>query len=167
MTAKPFNMEMNIVKALGMLAIIAGHSRVGNIFGELVPIGSFHVAIFFFVAGYFFKKDILEIGNTFKNFLSYSYKVIKKWIPRFYAYHFFYGFMTGLVFLLMNKKFGHLPTFENLIIKPYEYIAFQFDVPLWFLYQLVVSLIVFSFVMVICKKIYKGKYSDYFPLHIF
>ena len=73
MSGKVFNMEMNIAKAIGILAIVAGHCR-WDIFGGLFPSASFHVPLFFFISGYFFKKEIIEVGNTIKNYLLYVKK---------------------------------------------------------------------------------------------
>ena len=75
MSARIFNMEMNIVKAIGIFAIVAGHCG-WDIFGSFIPNGSFHVAIFFFISGYFFNRDIVEIGNTLKNYFLYVKKQI-------------------------------------------------------------------------------------------
>ena len=163
MSSKAFNMEMNVAKAIGILAIVAGHCR-WDIFGGLFPSGSFHVPLFFFISGYFFKKEIIEVGNTIKNYLLYVKKQVCRWLSRFYAYHFFYGFMTLWIFLLFNKKYGALPTLDYLILQPIKGIAFTLDQPLWFIYQLVVSLIVFALIMTISKKFTK---NDYAPLAVF
>ena len=163
MSGKVFNMEMNVAKAIGILAIVAAHCRWG-IFGELFPSGSFHVPLFFFISGYFFKKEIIEVGNTIKNYFLYVKKQVCRWLSRFYAYHFFYGLMTLWIFLLFNKKYGALPTPDNLILQPIKEIAFTLDAPLWFIYQLVVSLIVFALIMTISKKLTK---NDYAPLAVF
>lgn len=163
MSARIFNMEMNIVKAIGIFAIVAGHCG-WDIFGSFIPNGSFHVALFFFISGYFFKRDIVEIGNTLKNYFLYVKKQILRWLPRFYAYHFFYGLITFLIFIIFDRKYGALPDLDNLILQPIKNIAFTLDAPLWFVYQLVVSLIVFAFILTIVKKLNK---NDYVPLSIF
>ncbi len=163
MSSKAFNMEMNVAKAIGILAIVAGHCR-WDIFGGLFPSGSFHVPLFFFISGYFFKKEIIEVGNTIKNYFLYVTKQVCRWLSRFYAYHFFYGFMTLWIFLIFNKKYGGLPTFDYLVLQPIKGIAFTLDQPLWFIYQLVVSLVAFALIMTISKKLTK---NDYAPLAVF
>ena len=163
MSGKVFNMEMNIAKAIGIFAIVAGHCK-WNIFSEFFPNLSFNVALFFFISGYFFKKDIIEVGNTIKNYLLYVKKQVCRWLPRFYAYHFFYGFMTLWIFLKLHKQYGGLPTFDDLVLQPIMGIVFTLDQPLWFVYQLVVSLIVFALIMTISKKLTK---NDYAPIAVF
>ena len=61
--SKTFNMEMNIAKAIGILAIVAGHTR-WNIFGDLFINYSWHVPLFFFISGYFFKTAIITGGGA-------------------------------------------------------------------------------------------------------
>ena len=53
---------------------------------------------------------------------------------------------------------------DYLLLQPIKGIAFTLDQPLWFIYQLVVSLIVFALIMTISKKLTK---NDYAPIAVF
>ena len=69
--AKNFNMEMNIAKAIGIIAIVKGHTNFYNLFSNnLFPSYSWHVTLFFFISGYFFRNEIFEYGNRLQKYLS-------------------------------------------------------------------------------------------------
>lgn len=44
------NSQMNIMKALGIVAVVLGHTA----FPYMRIVYSYHMALFFFIAGYFF-----------------------------------------------------------------------------------------------------------------
>mgnify|MGYP006862531833 FL=1 len=58
MTGHYENKEFRILSAIGMILVVAGHLGF-NVFdvGGLFPYYSFHVFIFLFVFGYFYKKQ--------------------------------------------------------------------------------------------------------------
>ena len=146
---KSFNMQMNIAKAIGITAIVGGHVR-WEIFGALFPNYSWHVPLFFFIAGYFF--------NINKELLSVIKKSICKYLGWFYSYHFFFGGMTVLVYLWFDRLYGKMPSLKTLTISPIDSTPFWFNVPNWFLYQLAISLVGFAIIMFFLKKI-KEKYK--------
>ena len=64
------NTEFSILKGLGIIAVVIGHSswRLDNIFDPY----SFHMALFIFISGYFYKISyedncILFIKNKIKS----------------------------------------------------------------------------------------------------
>ena len=58
MAAEKENRQFRILSALGIIFVVAGHLGY-NVFelGGLFPYYSFHVFIFLFVAGYFYKEE--------------------------------------------------------------------------------------------------------------
>lgn len=148
---KTFNMEMNIAKALGIFAIVAGHVN-WNIYGDFISDYSFHIPLFFFISGYFFKSEIFDGISKIKNFFTYTKKIITKYLSRFYSYHILYGLITWIVFISCHRLYGQLPTLKNLTLSPIDSTPFGFSVPNWFLYQLTISLIFFSAVIFISRS---------------
>ena len=140
---KSFNMEMNIAKFIGIVAIIAGHTR-WQIFGDFFINSSWHVPLFFFIAGYFF--------NINRGFGEVIKKIACKYLGWFYGYHFFYGGITVLVYILFDRLYGKMPSLKTLTVSPIDSTPFFFSVPNWFLYQLAVSLAVFAVIMFLKKK---------------
>lgn len=160
---KVFNREMNIAKAIGIVAIVAGHVK-WNLFGDFFTNYSFHIPLFFFIAGYFFKSELIEKTDVLKNFIVFIKKIAVKYLGVFYLYHLFYGGITIAVYILFNRLYGKLPTLKNLTLSPIDSTPFSFSSPNWFIYQLAISLIFFALIMIICKKINK---NNYFPIVIF
>lgn len=161
--AKSFNMEMNIAKAIGIFAIVASHTR-WNIFGDFWASGFWHVPLFFFISGYFFKAELFEGSEVLKKYFAFVKKIVCKYLGRFYAYHFFYGGMTYLIYIWFDRLYGKLPTLKNLTLSPIDSIPFLLSAPNWFLYQLAISLVVFALIIVICRKLNK---NIFFPMMVF
>lgn len=161
--AKSFNMEMNIAKALGIFAIVAGHTR-WNIFGDFWASGFWHVPLFFFISGYFFKAELFEVSGVLKKYFAFVKKIVCKYLGRFYAYHFFYGGMTYLIYIWFDRLYGKLPTLKNLTLSPIDTSPFMFSAPNWFLYQLAISIVIFALIIVICRKLNK---NIFFPMMVF
>lgn len=158
---KTFNMEMNIAKAIGIFAVVAGHCG-WNIFGDFFRNYCWHMPFFFFIAGYFFNEN--AVNGFLANLFKFIKKVGCKYLGIFYLYHFFYGGMTWLVYISINRLYGKLPTLKNLTISPFDSTPYTFDTPNWFLYTLAVSICCFAILMYISKKINQNKY---FPFAIF
>ena len=61
MTTYKENKIFRILSAIGIILVVAGHLGY-NLFeiGDLFPYYSFHVFIFLFVSGYFYKKEAEE-----------------------------------------------------------------------------------------------------------
>ncbi len=161
--AKTFNMEMNIAKAIGIFAVVAGHTN-WNIFGDFIHNYIWHLPLFFFVSGYFFKSELFEGTEIIKKFFNFMKKVVCRYLGRFYAYHFFYGGVTFLIYIWFDRLYGKLPTLKNLTLSPFDSTPFDISIPMWFLYGLTIDIILFAFIMIICKKINK---NDFFPALIF
>ena len=142
-------MEMNIAKAIGIIAIIACHTK-WNIFGDFV-VSVWHVPLFFFISGYFF--------NINKTFISHIKTCLKKYLGWFYTYHFFYGGITVLVYLWFDRLYGKMPGLKTLTISAIDSTPFEFNVPNWFLMQLAISLTVFALIIYAFKKVTKNCFA--------
>ncbi len=163
--AKSFNMEMNIAKVIGIVAIVLGHTNYYNLFSNnLFPSYSWHVPLFFFISGYFFRNEIFECGNRLQKYFSKITHIIIRYFGRFYAYHFSYSIITLIVYLLFDRVYGELPTLINLTLRPFVETPFHFSAPNWFLFQLGFSLVVFYLILSIASKINK---NPLFPLVVF
>jgi fucose 4-O-acetylase-like acetyltransferase len=159
------NKTFSIVKAIGIILIVIGHSAI------YLPICTFvyliHIVIFFFVAGYFFNDKYLEKPLLF----------IKKKVIRFYVPWVVYG----VIFVLLHNTFLNLQllTFDShtrTAIEPYDLSEtinkiigvltfFKWKepllAPLWFLFGIFSGLCVFYAVSLIAKKIGKNKFEAY------
>ena len=103
------NKTFSIVKSIGIILIVIGHSALKTplfTFAYLV-----NIVIFFFVAGYFFNDNYLE-----KPLLFFKKKIIRFYIP---------WVVFGVAFVLLHNTFLdlHLIQFKNnpkTLLEPYN-----------------------------------------------
>ena len=92
------NEEIDIIKAIGIICVVAGHSSAP------MPkiIFLFHVAIFFIASGFFYKESYSETFKDVKNFIIKKIKSL--WIPYF---------ICNSCFVLLNNIFIKLNIYTN------------------------------------------------------
>ena len=122
--------RFKILYSISMICVILGHlygkgSIELNIHGWF-PYRSFHMPLFIFSSGYFFK-----IKNVF-NTLKYISRKFGKLILPIYSYNFFYGFL-----IYFSKKYSFINnikpfSFINLFIEPFGGSKILFIGPSWF-----------------------------------
>lgn len=147
---------LSILKGFGIICVVAGHASPQGFLMYFMYL--FHVAIFFFVSGYFFKDE----------YLTSPFEYFKKKIKRLY-----FPFVAfGIVMVLLHNLFVDLDLFswnfrKNFAVDYYDsgvifkkiigVLTFQWKepilAPLWFLYGLFSGLIVFFIVSLISQKI--------------
>lgn len=138
------NKEFRILTAIGMITVVLGHlnSNVLDVFG-LFPYYSYHVFIFVFVAGYFYKPKVQE------NLLSYiGHKFLKLMVP-YYIWNLLYGILT---MILHNVGFtiGYNLSFRTMFLDPFlGGHHFMYHFPSWF----VPALFVIEVVNVLGRKV--------------
>lgn len=147
--AKKFNMEMNIAKAIGIIAIVAGHT-LWPILGEFLYGYFWHVPLFFFISGYFF--------NETKSLFFYLIKTLFNYMGLACLYELFYSFVSLVSDKLFNRVYGDIPTLSDFWYAPLTYTPFDLSAPNWFLFQLAISLLLFAIIIFTirraCKNIY-------------
>ncbi len=113
MTTYKENKIFRILSAIGIILVVAGHLGY-NLFeiGDLFPYYSFHVFIFLFVSGYFYKKEAEErIGSYILG------KCITLLVP-YFLWNLFYGILTNI---LHGAGFaiGEPLSFKTLFLSPF------------------------------------------------
>ena len=159
------NKTFSIVKSIGIILIVIGHSALKTplyTFAYLV-----NIVIFFFVAGYFFNDNYLE-----KPLLFFKKKIIRFYIP---------WVVFGVAFVLLHNTFLdlHLIQFKNnpkTLLEPYnlsDIIEKTLSVltffgwkeplldPLWFLLGMFTGLSSFFAISFFAKKISATKFELY------
>lgn len=139
---------MTILKALGIIFVVMGHK--GDPFSWF-PAYSFHMALFFFVSGYFYKEKYEN------NFLAYIIKKVKKLIPIYFAFNLIYMIITLIFFEKYNILLGSLPDLKTFFLTPFiggnQYELF---LAAWFILALLIIQIVFITMYKYMKKINKN-----------
>ena len=121
------NREFRVLSAVGIILVVAGHLGY-NLFdlGGLFPYYSFHVFLFLFVSGYFYKKEAEE------NILGYLWgKCLTLMLP-YFVWNLFYGILTELLHGAGFSIGGEL-SINTLFLSPFlDGHQFMYNFPAWF-----------------------------------
>ena len=125
---KERNIKFTILSAIGIVLILLGHLDYGILtFGGLFPYYSYHVMIFVFVSGYFYKPD--DEANP----LQFVIRKAKRLLLPYMIWNAFYG----VIVMLMRKAgfgIGEEISLYNLLIAPFMGgHQFGLNAPAWFI----------------------------------
>lgn len=130
------NSKMNILKALGIILVVVGHTN-GLVFPWFPPY-SFHMPLFIFVSGYFYKTKY-ETGIK-----DFTVKKAKDLLIPYFKWNFIYG---GFIFVLQFinlVEFGSPFNLYNLFIEPWKSgHQYLFNIAGWFVLMLFVIQVVY------------------------
>ena len=113
MKSQSLNPAFRILSALAMIFVVAGHADFGVFdLGGMFPYYSFHVGVFFFISGYFYKEDNEKQTGT------YIKKKIKHLLIPYYIWNLIYGILaTGL--RMAGFQIGSPITLKTLLLDPF------------------------------------------------
>lgn len=131
---KVFDNKINILKALAIMIVVAGHLEFSLI--PMFPPYSFQIVLFFFISGMLF--------NDKYSFKEYFKKRFKSLIVPYFLYAFAYLCITAAVTSIAGKFWGMPVTLKNELLMPFI-TGHQLDLisPMWFVPQIFISLIVY------------------------
>ncbi len=121
------NKQMRILSAVGMILVVAGHLGY-SLFdvGGLFPYYSFHVFIFLFVSGYFYREEAEQ------HLLRYIGRKCKTLLLPYFIWNLIYGILAALLHRAGFSIGGDL-TLWNLFIEPFvSGHQFLYQFPAWF-----------------------------------
>ena len=132
---KVFDNKINLLKALAILVVVAGHLEFSLI--PMFPPYSFQVVLFFFIAG--------MVYNDKYSFFEYFKRRFKTLMMPYILYCIFYLALTFALAPLIGKFWAMKPSIKNEFLMPFL-TGHQIDLisPLWFVPQLFCSLLVFK-----------------------
>lgn len=131
------NKTMRILTALGIILIVAGHLNMDLLgFGGIFTYYSFHVYIFLFVAGYFYKKE------DENNIPAYILRKIKTLLVPYYILHFIFGLISTFLNLGGIHVGGKLSIWSLLVDPFLGGHLYMLDFPGWFVPALFVTEII-------------------------
>lgn len=113
MTEQKINPKFRILSALDIIFVVAGHADFGvfDVAG-FFPYYSFHVGVFAFVSGYFYKE------KNEQNVRKYLMKKIKHLLVPYYVWNLIYGVFTTLL-RTSGFSIGSEITFKSLLLDPF------------------------------------------------
>lgn len=149
---KPVNEKFRVLTALGMIFVICGHYGIEAFsFGGLYPYESFHMPLFMFISGYFFKR---ENASTISAVLNYIIKKIKHLLIPYFAWNMVYG---GVFIALTKLGFSNTEStplnLHTLFVLPFlQAPGFSFNSAAWFVMALFFAEIVNCLIRYACTK---------------
>ena len=127
------NYEFKLLYAVAIIFIVCGHCNNGgiNIFFDWFPLYAFHLGIFMFASGYFYrKKDEEHIGKSI-------WHKVKKIVFPMYLYNFFYAIVV-LLSRHWGFSIGEDVNLKSLFIMPWiSGHQFSYNLGSWFLVPLI------------------------------
>lgn len=153
MDNRHINYQFKFLYALGMVFIVAGHTKGGgfSLFYDWFPVIAFHLGLFMFASGYFYRQ---ANENNISGFL---WKKVKRLIIPLYMWNVVYG-----IFCYLTKSFGWLHiggdlTLRNLLIVPIlTGHQFGYNLCAWFLIPLFMVHVYFVITRKTVSKIFGG-----------
>lgn len=148
-TERAYNMTFCILSGIAIIMIVAGH--VGyNILtvGDLFPYYSFHVPLFLFISGYFYKD------NEEEHPLAYCKKKIKRLLVPYFIWNLVYGILAWLLRLAgfgMGEDISLWTLFLEPFLSGYQFI---YNYAAWFVPVLFVIEILNLLMRFILRKLH-------------
>ena len=124
--------RFKLLYALGMIFVVSGHAEGGGVslFYDWFPPYAFHMGLFVFCSGYFYKDSYTE---NLPRFLS---RKAKSLLLPMYLWNCFYALLV-LALRPFGFTIGLMPSFQTLVTMPlYEGSQFEYNMGAWFVVPL-------------------------------
>ena len=133
---------MNILKALGMIAVVGGHCGIN--FLPWFPVYSFHMPLFIFISGYFFRDS---------DFISFAKSKIKHLVIPLLSWNLVFGFVCTILLSYGLIHFGEPLSLKSLFVKPFSHgHQYVFNLATWFVGTLVELQFVYWALHRLCRR---------------
>ena len=158
---KKTNKKMMILSFFGIIFVVLGHFKGSFTFiSKMFPYYSFHMALFIFISGYFYKNK--NAVSLFKKD-GYFINRVKKFVIPYYIWNVIYGLFATILIYCGIKSYGNVISLKRLLIDPWIYgNQFYFNTPAWFCLSLFIVNVFYAFI----RKIIGNKWNDYFALFV-
>ena len=139
---KLFNNKMNILKALGMIAVVGGHCGIN--FLPWFPGGTFRMPLFMFISGYFFHDSTL---------LSFMKSKVKHLIIPLLTWNLAFGIICTILLSCDLIHFGQSLSWKTVFIDPFIHgHQFVFNLATWFVGTLVELQLLYWILYRLCRR---------------
>lgn len=146
---KEYNMTFGILSGIAIILIVAGHAGCDVLtVGGLFPYYSFHVPLFMFISGYFYRDESEEKP------LAYCQKKIRRLLVPYFIWNVVYGIVACLLRLAgftMGEGIGIRTLFIEPFVSGYQFI---YNYAAWFVPVLFLIEMMNLFMRLILKKLH-------------
>lgn len=155
------NKKMMILSFLGIIFVVLGHmGDTNNILDIIFPFYSFHMALFIFISGYFYKESY---ENNLKEYIFYKFK---KLVIPYFAWNVVYGLILVVLKHYNVVVFGDDFNLYSLFVRPWiDGHQFSLNIAGWFILALFLVNVVYILIRILMKKL--KIWNDYVFLSIF
>lgn len=138
------NRQFRILSAFGIILVVAGHLGYDLLdIGGLFPYYSFHVFIFLFVSGYFYREEVED------NIPKYIMRKCSTLLAPYFIWNLFYGILTQILHGA-GFSLGETLSFKTLFLSPFiDGHQFLYNFSAWF----VPALFLVEVINVVMRKI--------------
>lgn len=139
------NKKFMILSFLGIILVVLGHT--GQAVNGLFPIYSFHMVLFMFISGYFYKPE------NESNVIKYTIKKIKKLLIPFFIWNLIYGIIGMILRNFGIINYGKDINLTTLFIEPWQLgNQYMLNVASWFIPALFLINIVYLIIRLFLSK---------------
>lgn len=128
------NLQFCILSAVGMILVVMGHVEEGMLtVGGLFPYYSFHIALFLFISGYFYREE--EEGHIG----AWLVRKAKTLLLPYLVWNLLYGLLVCLM-RACGFYIGNEPSLRTLFLDPFlSGHQFLYNAPAWFVPALILA----------------------------
>lgn len=112
------NTKMLLLSCIGIVLVVLGHTRstIGS-FDGIFPYYSFHMALFIFISGYFYKCENEE--NILKK-NGYFFKKVKKLVIPYFIWNLIYGILVNILRKFDVISYGSTINIQTFFVEPWK-----------------------------------------------
>ncbi|MCM1038767.1 MAG: acyltransferase family protein [Ruminococcus sp.] len=146
---KDYNMTLGVLSGLAIIMIVAGHAGCDVLtIGGLFPYYSFHVPLFMFISGYFYREENAERP------LAYCVKKIRRLLVPYFIWNVIYGIIAWIL-RLAGFTMGEGISIRTLFIEPFiSGYQFIYNYAAWFVPTLFLIEMMNLLMRLILKKLH-------------
>lgn len=140
-TIKEKNIKFLILQSIGIILVVLGHGKNGGLtlFTDWFTPYSFHIPLFIFISGYFYKN---ENSLNYKEFLI---KKVKRLLIPYFIWNIVYGVIITMLKYYNIVDFGETISINSLFIEPLKNgHQFRLNLASWFVITLFIIEIVYT-----------------------
>lgn len=125
---RDYNATFGILSALAMIMIVAGHADYNILtVGDLFPYYSFHVPLFMFISGYFYRRQEEEAP------LAYLKKKVRRLLLPYFIWNLVYGLLAWALRAGAGFTMGEAVTLKSLFLEPFLHgYQYLYNFAAWF-----------------------------------
>lgn len=155
---RDYNAAFGILSALAMIMIVAGHADYNILtVGDLFPYYSFHVPLFMFISGYFYRRQ--EEENPF----AYLKKKVRRLLLPYFIWNLVYGLIAWALRAGAGFALGEAVTLKSLFLEPFLHgYQYLYNFAAWFVPVLFLVEVINLCMRLLFKKLHL--YSEWFIL---